>query len=77
MVKNNELKNRKMSTSAARKAKNSKLWRDRAQAIKIIDENVTVFITQENVRIIKLDESKRVEKSFSAIVSSKGKIVID
>ena len=77
MVKKKELKNQKKLTSAARKAKNSSLWRERAQAIKIIDENATVFIAQENVRIIKLDESKRVEMSFSAIVSSKGKIVID
>ena len=77
MVKNDDLKSRKTSTSMARKSKNSKLWRERAQTIKIIDENVTVFIAQENIRIIKLDESKRVERSFSAIVSSKGKIVID
>ena len=77
MVKNKELKNKKMSTSAARKANNSRLWRERTQAIKVIDENVTLFITQENVRIMKLDESKKVERSFSAIISSKGKIVID
>lgn len=77
MVKNNGLKTQKMSASAARKATNARIWREKAQAVRIIDENVTLFISQESIRIIKLDESKKVEGSFSTIVSSKGKIVID
>lgn len=77
MVNSKEVKNQKLSTSALRKASNSRYWREKNQAVKNIDENVTVFITQTNIKIIKLDESKKVEASFSTIVSSKRKIVID
>ena len=77
MNKADGIKNVKMSTSAARKANNSRIWREKAQAIRIIDENATLFISQENIKIIKLNESHKSATSFSAIISSKGTIVIE
>lgn len=76
MVENTTIK-RRLSASAARKARNSRLWSERTQYSNIINENANSFVSQKNIRIVILDESKSVGESFSTIVSSKGKIVID
>lgn len=77
MIKTKQMNAKKLSTSATRKTINSQYWRERTQLIEKIDENVTMFISQTDIKIIKLEESKKIEKSFSTIISSKGKIIID
>lgn len=77
MPKNKDLKKGKMSPSTVRKAANSRIWSERTQSIRIINENASLFVSQKNIKIIKLDETQKVATSFSTIVSSKGKIVID
>ena len=77
MIKNKDLKRGKMSTSTVRKARNSRFWSERTQSVRIINENASLFVSQKNIKIMKLDETQKVATSFSTIVSSKGKIVID
>lgn len=77
MGRANGSKSKKLSNSASRKALISQNWRERDQTIEIIDLNATIFISQTNIKIMKLDESQKIETSFSSIISSKRKIIID
>ncbi|MBQ7874924.1 MAG: hypothetical protein IJ306_07200 [Oscillospiraceae bacterium] len=76
-MENRRKKCQKLSISSQRKQLASKYWRERAQTVAIIDYNTNMFISQKNIKIFKLDESKNIDVPFSTIISSKSKIIID
>ncbi len=63
------------SISLRRKLARSQHWKKQAMLEKTISERADVFIAQKDTTIIRL-ETTHGAKSFSAIVNSKGVIII-
>ena len=76
-MENRRKKYQKLSISSQRKQLAAKYWRERSQAVAVINYNTNMFISQKNCKIFKLDESKNIDVPFSTIISSKCKIIID